>query len=1360
MQISEKLLKELQNRLKTGNRRGVHLNAIPGRSRYKVDLSRLADISENLPTEFISTLLDEKSFKFPVTWRGNITDLHNYPEEKQVRLVKLSRAINNLINQVNAIESEKGTNTFGFGYPILLRKDKSDGKLVAAPILIWSLHIKRSRESETWVIERKEDDPVYFNEVLKNHLWADSQVILQGISEEMIDDGFIDKKELARICTNLLEDINSDIEDETLSKIFRDLSAVNKIKDKKYYEEFSKLFSNAWIHYGGLLSIFEVQKQSIIEDYEDLFQLSDDWNISNENWKEHQFQSLSSVRTDPSQQGLLNALQTDKNLLIQGPPGTGKSQTLTAILVNALENGKTSLVVCEKRTALEVLQNSLSERGLSEFCLLVKDSVKDRRKAVDSVRERTDGYALKNVDCRHSQNALNQIVKRCNSLIENINVGHEKTGRKLIGHKNWTKVVGELLQEKTHSREDIRLRISKSIFSFEENELSGILDFLDKAQDLYNRCQAENPVLFWQPRRFTGDNPYSLIAELEDDIYDLQEKAGQLKGKIADFRNEYYSLRIRRFQKDVANFKQQATNVYKITDRYNGDSDFFNQTKTAGFLYRFLANFSSKKKMVLSDQATILTLFRQLHFTCENSEFLPVTFDSDNIKNSLLKLKQTEMQVGNKNEAIEKQLKAEVRELNPLRRSQVLQVKAHDEIIEIFDFIKAKALKDDWLVDKFDFKEDESFVRDTDSLISKLAGGLDKNDAFFAAFAWFSFYNTFNEKQKMIYAGVKSRKNWRKSFKKYYLNCLLEKNADNTLPVNDEELKKLEKSMRDLPEAQIAYIKEHWYARQETLRSQYDSAHEVQVVNLYNKRKSNRHSRLSLRRIVKEDTELFTTFFPVILITPDECSKLFRGYRDYFDIVLFDEASQLRLEDTLPALLKGKQRIIAGDEHQMPPSNYFSKIFDGANEDDNDEEEEDDTPIRRDDFLLDCESLLQFGEQLNFEKKYLDFHYRSRHPYLIEFSNQAFYNGRLVSLPITEDYTPITFIDVAGEYSDNMNDAEAETVLSILEHNIKMREDGTYPSVGVATFNLKQRDLITQKITERRQHTEYNRFSEKIEVLEKNENGSLFIKNLENIQGDERDVIILSTTYGKNKEGRFFNRFGSIGQAKGYKLLNVIVTRAKYKIYVCCSVPPIDYLNYKTHLIGGGNNRRGAFFAYLAYARYVSENNEEQRRAVLSALAENSSKKTTLTREEYGATESPFEEEVYQMLKERFEKENLKLQYKFSGFRIDIVYDTLIPGAPKIAIECDGAKYHSGREAYLHDTHRQNILEKNGFIFHRIWSTSWWQNSSREFEKLADFIEKERTRIARMNLTENNLDEFFTTDVKLSSRKRLNLFDV
>ena len=293
-------------------------------------------------------------------------------------------------------------------------------------------------------------------------------------------------------------------------------------------------------------------------------------------------------------------------------------------------------------------------------------------------------------------------------------------------------------------------------------------------------------------------------------------------------------------------------------------------------------------------------------------------------------------------------------------------------------------------------------------------------------------------------------------------------------------------------------------------------------------------------------------------------------------------------------------------------------------------------------------------------------------------------------------------------------------VLAIIEKSITRFPNGNYPTVGVATFNINQRNLILSKINERRKFDTYKEFNDKIIELEEN---GFFVKNLENIQGDERDVILLSTTYGINEEGKFAQRFGSINHQKGYKLLNVIITRAKFKIYVCSSIPKEVFLNYKKHLVTeGANNRRAVFYAYLAYAKAVSEQDTDARLSVLHALSENALQKTTI--DNFNPTlESPFEEEVYHTLIKYFDKDKITPQLQFAGFRIDLVYDTQQEGFPKIAIECDGASYHSSQEAYLHDMHRQKILEKQGFVFHRIWSTNWWRNSEKETKKLVAFIQ-------------------------------------
>jgi hypothetical protein len=446
MELTKRLLEELQNRLKVGSRRGVHLNAIPARSKYKFDITRLSHIDKDLPNNFINALLTQQPLKFKISWKDNVPDLNALYEDDQVEIVKITKSFENLINQTDAIESEKGINTFGFGFPILVRRDQADNKLTVAPILIWSLRIKRTKEFNTWVVLRDEDDPIYMNEVLINHLQNDSKIEIDPVSSEMLDDGLIDKEELIDICVNLVNSINSTTANDLRENFSKKLENIQTIKEKKHYESLPLTSNNSFIDFGGLFSIFEVQKQNIINDFGNLFELEGS-SIDLEDMDKHHFQPISSIETDPSQQSILHSLESTRNVLIQGPPGTGKSQSLTAILVNALENKKKTIVVCEKKTALEVLHNALNEKGLGANCVLIKDVIKDRRIVVNSVRDRIDGTAYKQYRYLYTKEELDNFIHKSKALIDSINNKHKKIGEKLIGSKDWTAVVGSLLSK-------------------------------------------------------------------------------------------------------------------------------------------------------------------------------------------------------------------------------------------------------------------------------------------------------------------------------------------------------------------------------------------------------------------------------------------------------------------------------------------------------------------------------------------------------------------------------------------------------------------------------------------------------------------------------------------------------------------------------------------------------------------------------------------------------------------------------------------------------------------------------------------------------------------------------------------------
>lgn len=1349
MELTEKLLTELQRRLKIGNRRGVHLNAIPANSRYKFDLNRLSHIDKNLPDSFIKALLSELPLKFRISWKDNVPDLNSLFEEDQSQLVRITKAFENLINQTDAIESEKGINTFGFGFPILARRDKADNKLTVAPILIWSLRIKRTKEFNTWEILRNEDDPIYINEVLVNHLQSDIGIEIEQIPNEMLDDGLISKDELVEICSKLIRAINTTSPDDLEETFKKKLDKVISIGDKAHFENLPLNSSNSFIDFGGLFSIFEVQKQNIINDYDDLMEL-EGMNINLEDMEGHSFQPISSVETDPTQQGILHSLETTRNILIQGPPGTGKSQTLTAILINALENNKKTIVVCEKRTALEVLHNALIEKGLNYHSVLIRDIVKDRKTVVDSVRDRVDNSEYKRYRYNYSRESLDNLITKAKNLISNINKKHKKVGEEIFGDKNWTKIVGNLLKEQKDFKDDVSLNVDKSRFEFNSQELNNLLDYLQKGQLLYSEYLPNESKSFINPTKLIGDNPYLIEEKIQEDFAYYSKQYEEIIKLEKAIKGEFRNIRNDEFNKQLGELLHLVNQINTIFNKNSNNQDLLNESKINGLFFKISAAFSKAKKQTITDYKELQNIFSKLSDLVESSKDLP----SIRLNSSLESNKGIFENYINLIETTKIEFNPKV--LEEFQQLNLLKIDANNSKIKTLSVLQekvnafaAKVKNDNWTVEKIKLNDLYKFIRDIDKIIQNKNEYFNSGQDFFTVeFKWFQFFNELSDANKSILNELKVKENWRKSFLIFYLNSMLINSANLDLPTDDQEHKELNQTLKGMENEQLKFIKEFWFSKQiDTTREFEQKNINLSVENLYNKRSSTRFKRLSLRQIVQFDTNLFTNFFPIILTSPDVASNLFKGMNGYFDIVMFDEASQLRLEDNLPAILKGKQIIIAGDEHQMPPSNYFSKVFDGSIEDEDDLEEENELVIDKDNILLSCESLLDFGSELNFQRKHLDFHYRSRHPFLIDFSNYAFYNQRLKPLPNNFDYTPIKYIQVNGTFSDHTNDAEAEMVLSIIDKNINRLPDGKYPSIGIATFNIAQRNLIKSKILERQKFSKFDEFNAKIQELEEN---GMFIKNLENIQGDERDVIILSTTYGIGKDKKFSQRFGPINHSKGYKLLNVIITRAKFKVYCCTSIPEQVFMDYKTYLITeGSNNKRAVMYAYLAYCKAVSDCNNELRLSVLTNLAENTTKSTSYDSYKGGDLESPFEEEVYQNLADYFGTEKLIPQLQFAGFRIDIVYDPKMIGVPKIAIECDGAKYHSSQEAYLYDLHRQKILEKHGFVFHRIWSTNWWRNTSKESSKLIEFIKQiEMTKIQNFK-DYSNTAFAFTDDIEI-----------
>ncbi|MGE6397937.1 AAA domain-containing protein [Chryseobacterium scophthalmum] len=1498
MELSKSLLIELQKRLKVGNRKGVHLNAIPKKSAYKLDISTLSAIDENLPNEFLNTLLSKNNFSFEISWKDIDIDLFNLDEKEHKKFISLGKSFEYLRNQVEVIKSEKGIETFGFGFPLLIRRDRIDKKLTVAPLIIWQLELIRSKKNDTWVIKKNEDSPIYINEVLINHLKSDSNVDLQQISSETLENGLISKNELFDICLNVLERTNIASKEKLKTNLENVFTNILPIGSEEKFKNLALNDANSLIQFSGLFSYFEIHKHNIIKDYDELLKLAGE-EISQGILENNDFQPITSIPTDPTQQSALNSLRAIKDLVIQGPPGTGKSQTLTGILVNALENRKKTLVVCEKNTALEILQTSLQKIGLSQHVILIHDISSDRKKVVTSVRNRLDDLNVLRSQFVNSNFTYDTQLKKINELVSKINSKHSLLKDPLLANWNWTDVVGLYLKYlSTKSNKPISFS-SQIKFEFNYDEFAYLTSLITEGERFFKLKEENYPSSFLPSDAFKSKSFYELedrineafsiyeesiikIVATKDALYNeyyidrknsIQNQVSKIKTALDKINNlnfnlenqinllkqKFCDLEQKDFSVDFQKFSHKEDSLKRLYDKYNGDLEFRNEEKLLGFSYKITSLLSKVKKQKIADFHIFNSSIDELNKIVQNSLFFsPIQYkatmqsklegfqnfysESEKIKkqlnlniedkflgldvNYLFKLEnksklqehidllksrpnisENEKEILNdlslfivEHFAYQKQVYADLQAVinespdfkdeysfstsdvkNSSQTNKILkridQVNSLIDSTIDFEFLNAdifenkdkfshlknfqdlsalleklnEKIESDRLINNISQSKNlNAFINLIQSFIDQKKSTIDIDpNAFRKEYDWHNFINSLTENNSFIVNALLDSSNWLTDFYVNYFNRLLRENATDNLPIDQHSIDDLFEAEHNIKTNQINFVNNIWFNEQYNKTETFDRNNAaLKVKNLFNFKGSAGHRRYSLRSIVERDIDLFTSFFPVILTTPDVASNLFNQNNKYFDIVLFDEASQLRLEDNLPAMLKGKQIVIAGDEHQMPPSNYFSKILDGDVESE-DEIIEDDSNIIKDKSSLDslalsCLSLLEFGTEMNFSSKSLDFHYRSKHPDLIEFSNHAFYKQKLKALPQVLDYKAISYINVGGVFENRVNELEADMVLSILENNIKKDSKNKYPSVGIATFNITQRDLIKNKIVERQKQEKYKDFNNKILELEKE---GLFVKNLENIQGDERDIIILSTTYGNNVDGSFAERFGPLNFEKGYKLLNVIVTRAKYKNFIVTSIPEERILNFKSYLVTQkSNNKKAVLYAYLAYSKAISDGNEDLRLAVLDALKTNYINEANIDSDVTPRLESPFEEEVYERLSKWMDKTFIKTQYKVGGFRIDMVIDFLTPGIPKIALECDGAKYHSSDEAYLYDLHRQRILEAQGFVFHRIWGTNWWRDPDSELEKLLSFIENVKSpkvgNIFDISLTE----QLITTD--------------
>ncbi|MBR4686318.1 MAG: HRDC domain-containing protein [Candidatus Methanomethylophilaceae archaeon] len=440
----------------------------------------------------------------------------------------------------------------------------------------------------------------------------------------------------------------------------------------------------------------------------------------------------------------------------------------------------------------------------------------------------------------------------------------------------------------------------------------------------------------------------------------------------------------------------------------------------------------------------------------------------------------------------------------------------------------------------------------------------------------------------------------------------------------------------------------------------------------------------------------------VWLLTPEVVSEILPLEMGVFDMLIFDEASQMYVEKGIPSIYRAKKVVVAGDHKQLRPSSLGV----GRIEYDSDEDDLDDDISA----ALEEESLLDLA-RARYDSILLNFHYRSKYEELIAFSNYAFYGGRLYVSPnvIDPPKPPIETIRVDGLWENKSNIAEANKVVELLKHIFNERKNDE--TIGIITFNASQRDLINDVIDD--ECTKDGAFGKTVtNEMKRFDNGEdvgLFIKNIESVQGDERDIIIFSIGYAKNTDGKLMQRFGWLNNRGGENRLNVAISRAKKKIYIVSSFEPKEL-----QVEDNKNDGPRVLKKYLQYADAISSGNRDLADAILHSFGDQRWSEP----EEFNS--GRIADKVYNALLRK--GYTVERNVGIGGYQIDLAVkqnDRYILG-----IECDSRLYEMSDSTRERDYHRQKYLESRGWKIHRVWTPGFWKNPDKEIAGIIDAIER------------------------------------
>lgn len=1246
-------------------------------------------------------------------------------ERKQL-LTKISEEkfpalLNSLYRSVVNTEEETGANTLFLSLGILSWKETDRSEQIRrSPLILLPVHLKKKSVGGKFSLSIRDDDTV-MNHTLLQKLKREYDLEFPGLDPLPEDSSGVN--------VSLIFDI--------IRRVIRDKRGW-EVKEEVWLSEFSFQKFLMWKeldnHYPEMLQSPIIRRIMTSEIPDEVPEF-----VSEENAEDlfHPKNIYCPLSADSSQMAAVLSAANGNSFVLQGPPGTGKSQTIANMVAHCIGIGKRVLFVSEKKVALEVVYRRLQEIGIGPFCLELHSKKSEKKEVVKSFYNSLE-FNPGNLNGEWDQVSEELKISR-DKLNNYFRQLHEISPSGISAYKAFG------VAARNQDIPNVNLEFP-SFLQIPLSDLRGIRIKLKNWQEFSNALSNDEYIAWaavqkkdWNSR--TEDLMMELLTKIQLQIGELNQIASLPKQNLPinpDWDIKQW-LNLKTFIEEILKTPQITPGFLKQGDfsKYKSDyNEYLKHLKNQGELRKGLDEVFQPQ--VFNENFNQLAKHLQ---ETRDAFFLSAFFKKYKLKSILKKLVKEKLKPLDE---YDKYFQKGIVYQNGLAKEEKASIFVNEVIGKEYnledheEFHKAIIWADkinELLINLYssDFKlvvsakefitgiiENRSMTFGESSVIRKdlleLNGffiGLEVNLVFLKEMLEFTedIYeikiNELKEKLKTLentsslfrdittmnilkselsLAGLKtlfikldkgeilkSRASEIFTFN-FHRQWLQEKNESSDILNNttglqlnnlDINFKNIDNKYRESTEkaltGKISVDKPKMgnFILPDT---------PIGLIIKENK-KTRRH--LPIRKFLDSVSTVAKSLKPCYLMSPMSVSQYLPVSPD-FDIVIFDEASQIPPWDAIGALARGKQAIIVGDTKQLPPTAFFSM----SSEDDSDEK-------------IDCESILEMFGSI-YPEMLLKWHYRSRSESLISFSNFHIYDNRLHTFPSSntdDNKVSLEIVTGSDSYYDRgkskTNSGEAHAVVDQIFSRLK--ENDCTGSIGVVTFSSVQSNLISDLIDLRLQKEP--RFENFFDVTNPE---YIFVKNLENVQGDERDVILFSVGYGKDINGKISRNFGPLNNSGGERRLNVAVTRARDEVKIFSNFHPRE-LDVST----SGSEGLRLLKEYLLYA-------QDGHSSLIRQQSNN----------DVDEFDSPFEKEVAEELRKKGWK--VLKHIGIGGYRVDLgVVHPDYPGQYLAGIECDGARYHSAKSARDRDILRQLVLEGLGWKIIRIWSTDWWYNSEK-----------------------------------------------